>query len=311
MLTIGVQTRGILSPKNIVRAFARIREAGFCRVDFNLDYFLQNYEVYQGENNHFFDAAVEELEQFFEPYSAAMQKYGIKPSQMHAPYPVRVENQEEISRYMQEVVIPKSLAIAEYLGVPWVVIHPFKMQYVHGKEAEYQANLDYFTSLIPLLKQTNTKVCIENLYENYASRIMEGVGADLDMGIRLLDTLNERAGEEIFGFCLDTGHLQLVRKEPYTFICTLGSRLKILHLHENDGIGDLHQMPFTFGTSPQSGLDWKAVVRGLRDIRYDGTLSFETFPCISSFPIEMRTEVLRAIYEIGCYLKACIEQVNA
>ena len=38
------------------------------------------------------------------------------------------------------------------------------------------------------------------------------VCADPDDAIWYLDTLNDYAGEELFGFCLDTGHLQLVKE---------------------------------------------------------------------------------------------------
>ena len=30
------------------------------------------------------------------------------------------------------------------------------------------------------------------------------------------------------------------------FLTRLGHRLKALHIHDNDGVGDLHHIPFTF-----------------------------------------------------------------
>ena len=128
MLEIGVQTKGILPEMDIDKGFRLISEAGFSRVDINIDTFLKNNDLYAGKVNKFFDASVEELYAYFGQYTQAMNKYGIKPSQMHAPYPVWVWGRNEQNDYMQGNVIPKSILIAEVLGVPWVVIHPFKMQ---------------------------------------------------------------------------------------------------------------------------------------------------------------------------------------
>jgi len=309
MLDIGVQTKGILPEKMIDKGFEQIKAAGFNRVDINVDAFLKNTDVYDGKLNKFFDQDVEKLVIYFEQYKNAMDRLGIKPSQMHAPYPVRVEGKSELSGYMQGTVMPKSIIIAEILGVPWMVVHPFKMQYLYGKERERQENLEYFKILVPLLKQCNVKVCFENLYENIGRRIVEGVCANPDDAIWYIDTLNEYAGEELFGFCLDTGHLQLVKRDPYDFIVKLGSRLKALHIHENDYAGDLHQMPFTFGNSREDGQNWDKICRGLKEVGFSGTLSFETFPTLNSFPKSMADTVLKSIYSVGEYLAGRIEQM--
>ena len=301
MLDIGVQTKGLLPDMQIDKAFSMIKEAGFNRVDINIDVFLKNTDLYAGKTNEFFNASAEELCVYFYQYKQAMDKYGIKPSQMHAPYPVRVEGKDKQNEYMQGVVIPKSILIAEILGVPWVVIHPFKMQYIYGRERERQENIAYFKLLVPLLKQCKVGVCFENLYEGYYNRMREGVCANPEDAIWYMDTLNDYAGEELFGFCLDTGHLQLVNRTPYDFITKLGKRLKALHIHENDMIGDLHQMPFSFGNKDVQGQDWDMFCKALKEIGFDGTLSFETFPCVNSFPREMSGTVLNSIYEIGKY----------
>lgn len=306
---IGVQTKGIIPQKSIENGIAAISNAGFDRIDFNLDCFLKNTDLYSGKVNQFFDESIDNLILYFSQYTTAMEKYGIKASQMHAPYPVRVEGRDKQNEYMMGNVIPKSIFIAEALQVPWVVIHPFKMQYLmksyDGKRTEFEENIEYFKLLIPILKQSGVGVCFENLYEGIGQRLVEGVCADPDEAVAYIDTLNEYAGEELFGFCLDAGHLQLVKRDPYDFITKMGKRLKVLHLHENDAIGDLHQMPYTFGTG-QDGQDWDGIYKALREIDFDGTLSFETFPCMNSFPKGMNDAVLKTIYSIGDYMRSRI-----
>ena len=88
------------------------------------------------------------------------------------------------------------------------------------------------------------------------------------------------------------------------FLTTLGSRLKVLHIHDNDGLADLHQIPFVFTRTREnkSSTDWEGFVRGLRAIGFDGVLNFETAPVLTAFPEELREDALRLIARIGRYL---------
>lgn len=318
MLTIGVQTKGILdeyvSGNNIDLGFAKIKRAGFDCIDFNIDVFLKNTDVYGGKINKFFDKSEDELKEFFMPYKNAMEKYGITASQMHAPYPVKIIGKVEQNKYMMEQVIPKSLFIASFLSIPYVVIHPIKMQYTKGKEVEKQENYNYFKSLIPLAKRYGVNVCMENLYEDIGGRIVEGPCVNPDEVLWYMEHLNDEAGEEIFGMCLDTGHLNLVHRDTYDYITKIGRYLRILHMHDNDAKGDLHQLPYSFCYSNQedgnlgTGIHWDRLLQALKEINYRGTLSFETFPCMNSFPISNDENVLKLIVQTGKYFASKIEE---
>lgn len=76
-----------------------------------------------------------------------------------------------------------------------------------------------------------------------------------------------------------------------------------MHIHDNDGIGDLHQIPFTFTKNREnvSSTDWEGFIRGLRKIRFDKVLSFETAPVLSAFPEMMKQDVLGFLAGIGRY----------
>lgn len=306
MINVGVQTKGILPEMGVEEGVALIAAAGFKRVDFSLDTFLKNSDIYAGKLNTFFDTDLKELTAYFDEYKKMFEKYGMKPSQMHAPYPILVPNKADVTEYMQQTVIPKSIAIAGKMEIPWIVLHPIKLQYIYGIEAERAMNLQYFQSLIPLLKENHVGVCVENLYENVGGRITEGTCADPKEAVWYVDTMNALAEEELFGICLDTGHMELNHRKSAEYIRCVGKRLKIMHLHENDSFEDLHQMPYTFGTKSEDGLDWHDFAQALKEIKFDGTLSFETFPCVNSFPKGVREEVLKTINAIGnAFLTEC------
>lgn len=160
-----------------------------------------------------------------------------------------------------------------------------------------------------MAKELKITICIENLYTNIAGHIIEGPCCNARKAAERIDRFNEKYHAEILGFCFDTGHANLVGIDMESFITALGNRLKVLHIHDNDGIADLHQIPFTFTKTRENRVstDWEGFVRGLRGIRFDKTLSFETAPVLDSFPQDMREEVLGFIARIGEYFAKKIE----
>ena len=93
-----------------------------------------------------------------------------------------------------------------------------------------------------------------------------------------------------------------------SFITTLGSRIKVLHTHDNDGVADLHQLPFVFTKTRENtpSTDWDGFVAGLKKIQYEGTINFETAPVLKSFPEEMKGDALGMIAGVGRYFASKI-----
>jgi sugar phosphate isomerase/epimerase len=83
----------------------------------------------------------------------------------------------------------------------------------------------------------------------------------------------------------------------------MGSRVKVLHIHDNDAISDLHQLPFTFTRTREnpSATDWNGFIRGLKKIKFQGALCFETSPVVQAFPKPLWSDALSLIAKIGGY----------
>lgn len=302
MLNIGIQSKLILGEQPKIEEFNKIKKARFDCIDFNLDRFLPNSDIYQGKMNDFFSKSEEELSLFFESYYKIAVEAELFFSQVHAPYPLYVYGRESDKDYLH-MVAEKSIKICAALRSPYLIIHPFKLAYHLGAEEEYQQNRSFFESLIPTAQKYDVIICLENLYDGVGGRLCEGVCADPHLAVNYIDSLNQAAGEERFGFCFDVGHANLFGRNMKEFINILGKRLKTLHLHDNDGIHDLHQMPFTFAKelAGETTTDWKGLIEGLRENKYSGVLSFETFGVLKCFPEELHEIVLKLIAEIGQY----------
>ena len=307
MIGIGVQTQNVVQDKNPQDGFRMLKEAGFDNCDFSLNGYLKNTDIYRGNMNRFFDRSITDLETFFSAHKKAANAEGVSIYQMHMPYPIFVPKaSEEVNEYLWQQVAVKSMQICHFLECRYIVIHGFKLaRYLGTEELEWQQTAKFLESILPMAKEYGITVCMENLYESIADHIIEGPGCDALKAVQRIDDFNERYGAEVLGFCFDAGHANLVGIDFEKFLTTLGHRLKVLHLHDNDGRADLHQIPYTFTRTREntSSTDWEGLLRGLTAIKFDGVLSFETAPVLKAFPKEMKYETLKFIASIGAYWK--------
>ncbi len=71
-------------------------------------------------------------------------------------------------------------------------------------------------------------------------------------------------------FHADIGHLNIFGREPVKYLCRYKDKLMHVHLHDNNGIDDLH-LPIGSGN-----IDWDHLVSVLKSI-YNGTITLEIF----------------------------------
>ncbi|MCI8662559.1 MAG: sugar phosphate isomerase/epimerase [Hungatella sp.] len=303
MLEIGVQTKNAVEDQNPAEGFRMLKRAGFSCVDFSLNYYLTNKTLYRMEQNHFFDKTRGELEDYFTPHKREAQAAGIRIHQMHMPYPIYMPNgKKELNDYLWNVMAPKSMELCSFFECSYIVIHGFKLaKNLGSEEAEWSETERFIHSIAPMAKEMGITICIENLYSSVGKHIVEGPCCNVGKAVERIDRINDRYGAEVLGFCFDTGHANLTRLDFEDFMTRLGHRLKVFHIHDNDGVGDLHQIPFTFTKTRenQPSTDWEGFVRGLRAMGFDKVLSFETAPVLSAFPQDMKEDVLSLIAKIG------------
>lgn len=310
MLPIGVQTQNVVTDDYPEEGFALLRRVGFTATDFSLNRYLTNTTLYQSKKNTFFDKSVRELETFFTPHKEGAKMAGITVNQMHMPYPCYVPGAvREFNDYLREVVALKSMSVCAFFGCPYIVVHGFKLaRFLGDEEREWTQTLQFIEALAPMAKEMGITICIENLYDGIGGHLVEGPCCDAKKAVERIERLNDKYHAEVLGFCFDTGHANLVGIDMESFITILGGHLKVLHIHDNDGISDLHQIPFTFTKTRENkaSTDWNGFIRGLRKIDFRGTLSFETAPVLSSFPEIMKQDVLGFIARIGEYFASRI-----
>lgn len=268
-----------------------------------MDHTLPVKNICDGTLNTFYDATIEELLERYRPVKEALERNKVSFGQAHAPFPCYIDGADKVNSYLIQV-FEKECAILQYLGCPALVVHPFSCK---DKEKEKEVNLSMYRQLIPAAKKYGVKICLENMFQFPKGHGVVGACGDAAEACWYIDTLNAEAGADVFGYCLDIGHANLCGRNLRNEIRLLGNRLTILHIHDNEGLNDLHLIPYTQKANGRNTTDWEGFLEGLRDIHYQGTLNFETFAGLYDVPKELIPSFLRLIADIGQYFKSRIE----
>lgn len=298
MLEIGVQSRGIIRESVIEVGYKKIKQAGITCVDYN---------IVSSEDS------TEKLEViYFKKHQVCAARHGIRFSQVHAPIFKYEPNKPDKMEYILEEM-KKSIAICGLLGSPYIVMHPLELAFELGRSEEKKINLEYFESLAEEASRYDVMICIENMPYRKDGRVWEGACSESRMTVKYINILNEKAGEERFGACFDVGHANVLGKNLREEVRTLGSHLKVLHIHDNDGVTDSHQLPYSFSDA-RSGLcttDWSGFLLGLKEIGFRGVLSFETYRSFTSCPGVLQDSLLQFLYRIGVNFShvICFKQI--
>ena len=94
-----------------------------------------------------------------------------------------------------------------------------------------------------------------------------------------LDFIYGRISSPRLGFCYDSGHENCYTRGK-DLLAKYGSKLMALHLHDNDGSADQHQIP------GDGGIDWNGLTQKLDQIGYLGPGSLEVIKAFSGKSID-------------------------
>ncbi|MBQ4354478.1 MAG: sugar phosphate isomerase/epimerase [Clostridia bacterium] len=152
------------------------------------------------------------------------------------------------------------------------------------EEERMERNISVLRKVDEYLGERDFQVCLENV---------GGIAASAEQ----LNTMIDRLGDRHFAVCLDTGHLNLAAdKDQVRFIETVGSRLRALHIADNEGERDQHLMPFGRGN-----IDFIKIAAALRQIGYAGLFNLE-IPGERLAPMPVRGYKLEYIRKCYDYL---------
>lgn len=173
-----------------------------------------------------------------------------------------------------------ALAVAQQIPVQFLVLHlgvpdnPANAAGINTRDAARRSLEEIHAVAAPLGVQVAVEVIPNGL------SAPEALVALIEDDLELPDV----------GLCLDYGHAFLMG-DVVDAVETLSGHLVTTHVHDNDGRGDDHLLPF------DGKIDWAAALMATQKIGYDGTLMFEVAATASAPTVLDRTRHVRTRFE--------------
>lgn len=232
---------------------------------------------------------------------ALAESLGVPFVQGHAPHTFS-DHSEEAWRGENFPRLLRSIEIAGALGIENLVIHPIHhLDYRKNRELLHEWNMRFYRRLLPYAKDAGVRICLENMWQRDRRRgniISDDTCSAAEELAAWVDELNDPS----FGVCLDIGHCGLVGRDAEESVSTLGGRLTVLHVHDNDFVSDDHTLPYL------GKADWDAILAALAGVGYRGNLTFEADRFLTHIPDALIPAALRFMVATGRHM---IEKIEA
>lgn len=186
---------------------------------------------------------------------------------LHAPYEFRGEMLSSRTAWAAwEELMAQVLETARLLQVSFMVVHPvllwFPSDSAGGEPEVSGCQEESLKKVARAAGRQGIRIALENLCRTTAPGF-----ADL----RELAKLTHRLDEDNVGICFDTGHCLASGLDPLREIDYCASMLCSFHLHENDGVEDLHWVP------GKGRIDWSRFFDKLRALDYSDAFILEVW----------------------------------
>ncbi len=300
-LKIGVQSKSVINEQAKELGYRKVSQAGLHCIDYNINWTDLNEEI---EYDH------------FREHKKLADQHQITFSQVHGPRITDLKLPEDLEDFI--AIIYKSIDVCTILQAPFLVVHPIKRMSYMSYEDAWELNIKFFTRIAEYAASRGVIICIEYLQDRFHGKVVDGIGSSATDIRRMIAQVGERVQKDCIGACFDVGHANILRKDLASEVDILGDYLKVLHIHDNNGDSDDHQLPYSF-TSPmtrQPTTDWSGLLVALRRSHYSGVLSFETYAALVAIPALEQIELLKYLCSIGrhfshiiCY-ETILEQVK-
>ena len=121
----------------------------------------------------------------------------------------------------------QAAALSRAYGIRRIVVHSGFIPHVYYPVWFVEQSARFFRALLDA--EPEVIFCVENVLDDDPAPLMD---------------LADAVDDPRLGLCLDVGHANAVSKIPVRqWLKRLAPRLMHLHLHDNDGAADLHQIP--------------------------------------------------------------------
>lgn len=202
-------------------------------------------------------------------------KVGLKLSSLHMSY-----KDKELKEFFLDSKIGNKLEKKLIKDLKIAKKYRFKCVVVHLKEKFSEIGIKRLERILKVCEQIEVPLAIENIdYQDLFKKVFEKIDNKYLM------------------FCYDSGHNNCF-DSYYNYLEKYGNKLICLHLHDNDGLDDLHTLN-KFGT-----IDWENVAQKLANCN-QVSLDYELLMHTKKSNVSAE-ETLKECYKQACELENMI-----
>mgnify|MGYP003300672258 FL=1 len=274
------------------------------------------------------------LKKAIEPLTQICKTQNLHTKVAYAPHFPRNTKQTELNETFQTLT-KESIKVAAENGCEYIIIRPLFFGMEKGKE--WEVNKTFYLSLAMIAKENNIMILLENQCKDMDGHLIRGICSDAYETASWIDELNLESAKMFeenatkanlenmfykelqepqqtitpqFGFCMDCGVCTLCGQDMYDFVKTLGTRIKAVMIRDCDGHTETSMLPFTCVNYGQSQTDWLSLIRGLRELGFDGELILNFSDTAASFSPILRPQLMSLAKSVADYFKWQIEIEN-
>lgn len=251
MIKTGIKSGAYFSLEDYASGFEKIHSHGYDCVDLGLsDPTIALYKLSDAEHDG-----------YLKDVAQCAKANGVEIFQVHGLWSWDMVVDTPEKRLRQAEFYKKQLRGTAILGCKNMVIHPCMPCGWWGSAENHdeilERQMEELSAILPTAEQYGITVCLENMPLGISTTAF-------------IKELVQTANHQLVKACFDTGHAHLQKENVHDSLLLLGSDLRVLHIHDNNGQLDLHLPPY------MGNIDWDSFVQALQSIEYKGCISLET-----------------------------------
>jgi L-ribulose-5-phosphate 3-epimerase len=204
------------------------------------------------------------------PFTLARQA-GLFVENIHTPFQdINSIWTDSVAGDRVESILKQCLLDCRTYAVPTAVVH---VTQGNDPPPPNQIGLDRLKRLVELAESQQVNLALENLRRP-----------------EYLDWIFTRIQAKHLGFCYDSGHANCYSRDR-DLLGQYGAKLMTMHLHDNDGLSDRHQIP------GEGTINWRILKERLQKTGYPGPIALEIINPIET--TETAEQYLRRAFTAG------------
>lgn len=300
-MQISFSTTGIFDPDKPMKYINYISDAGFNSVMLDLSIFCSKYDLedYGKEQGHIKEKKninVRRMQEQAERFLKLCGRASICIDIVRVPSLKWDTKRTDLNSLLLQIG-KDCIALCEKIGCSRLIVQPL----FSGIEKSdlWTENRKYYMELGESAKEKNICILMENQCSNINGHFYRGVCADVSVASEWIDSLNEELQHDTFGFCLDTGAANLCGQNMGEMAIALGERLKSVRIRDCDGVKEASRLPFTGMNENGDSTDWLSMIRGFREINFNGTLIMDAGNTLRGFSHLLRPQLYPLVKSVA------------